>query len=70
MQSDAPLSIVVGTPYFQPAWKYGGPPVTTYQTAAGLAERRHRVRVVTSAFGVPKGFPRDRWLQSDDEFEV
>ncbi|MCK5802383.1 MAG: glycosyltransferase [Lentisphaeria bacterium] len=44
--------------------------MTTYQTAAGLAELGHRVRVVTSALGVPENLPRDRWLQGDDGFDT
>ena len=36
------------TPYFAPAWAYGGPPRVMHDLAVGLAARGHRVDVLTT----------------------
>ena len=36
------------TPYFAPAWAYGGPPRVMYDFAVGLARRGHDVHVLTT----------------------
>src|SRR5206468_4130729 len=36
------------TPYFAPAWAYGGPPRVMYDYATGLAARGHEVEVFTT----------------------
>lgn len=42
------MQILQVTPYFAPAWAYGGPPRVMYDYAAGLAARGHRVSVLTT----------------------
>jgi glycosyltransferase involved in cell wall biosynthesis len=43
-----PFRVVTVTPYFQPAWAYGGIPRLAYGLSRALAERGHEVRVVTT----------------------
>jgi glycosyltransferase involved in cell wall biosynthesis len=42
------LRILQVTPYFPPAWGYGGPPRVMWAYAAGLAGRSHEVTVFTT----------------------
>ena len=42
------MRILQVTPYFAPAWAYGGPPRVMYDYATGLAERGHVVEVLTT----------------------
>jgi glycosyltransferase involved in cell wall biosynthesis len=42
------VRILQVTPYFAPAWAYGGPPRVMYDYAAGLAARGHEVSVLTT----------------------
>jgi glycosyltransferase involved in cell wall biosynthesis len=42
------LRILQVTPYFPPAWGYGGPPRVMWAYAAGLAARGHEVTVYTT----------------------
>jgi glycosyltransferase involved in cell wall biosynthesis len=42
------VRILQVTPYFAPAWAYGGPPRVMYDYAAGLVELGHDVTVVTT----------------------
>ena len=42
------MKILQVTPYFAPAWAYGGPPRVMHAYAAGLAERGHQVEVFTT----------------------
>jgi len=42
------VRILQVTPYFAPAWAYGGPPRVMYQFARGLAARGRRVTVYTT----------------------
>ena len=42
------MNILQVTPYFAPAWAYGGPPRVMYDYARGLAARGHRVDVLTT----------------------
>lgn len=42
------MRILQVTPYFAPAWAYGGPPRVMYDYAAGLAGRGHDVHVLTT----------------------
>jgi glycosyltransferase involved in cell wall biosynthesis len=42
------VKILQVTPYFAPAWAYGGPPRVMYDYAVGLAERGHDVDVLTT----------------------
>ena len=42
------MRILQVTPYFAPAWAYGGPPRVMYDYATGLVDRGHEVSVVTT----------------------
>jgi glycosyltransferase involved in cell wall biosynthesis len=42
------VRILQVTPYFAPAWAYGGPPRVMYDYATGLAARGHEVTVFTT----------------------
>jgi glycosyltransferase involved in cell wall biosynthesis len=42
------MRILQVTPYFAPAWAYGGPPRVMYEYARGLARRGHLVDVFTT----------------------
>lgn len=42
------MKILQVTPYFAPAWAYGGPPRVMYDYAAGLVARGHDVDVLTT----------------------
>jgi glycosyltransferase involved in cell wall biosynthesis len=42
------LRILQVTPYFAPAWAYGGPPRVMWEYASGLVERGHEVDVFTT----------------------
>jgi glycosyltransferase involved in cell wall biosynthesis len=42
------VRILQVTPYFAPAWAYGGPPRVMYDYATGLAARGHEVTVLTT----------------------
>ena len=42
------MRILQVTPYFAPAWAYGGPPRVMYEFATGLVERGHEVDVLTT----------------------
>lgn len=42
------MRILQVTPYFAPAWAYGGPPRVMYDYAVGLVERGHSVSVLTT----------------------
>ncbi len=42
------MKILQVTPYFAPAWAYGGPPVTVYHLSQALAARGHEVTVLTT----------------------
>jgi glycosyltransferase involved in cell wall biosynthesis len=42
------MRILQVTPYFAPAWAYGGPPRVMYDYATGLVERGHEVSVLTT----------------------
>lgn len=55
------LSILLGSPYFYPATRYGGPVESQRQLAIRLAARGHRVRVITTGIGVPADIPREAW---------
>jgi glycosyltransferase involved in cell wall biosynthesis len=51
-------------PYFYPAWAYGGQPRSAYELARGLAQRGHRIKVLTTdsigAERVSKGTAAER----------
>lgn len=42
------MRVLQVTPYFAPAWAYGGPPRVMYDYATGLADRGHQVVVFTT----------------------
>ena len=42
------MRILQVTPYFAPAWAYGGPPRVMYDYAVGLVRLGHEVRVLTT----------------------
>ena len=42
------LDILFVTPYYAPAWGFGGPPRVTWDLTRGLARRGHTVRVYTT----------------------
>ncbi|HET9509357.1 MAG TPA: glycosyltransferase, partial [Gaiellaceae bacterium] len=42
------MRILQVTPYFAPAWAYGGPPRVMFDYAVGLAARGHQVDVLTT----------------------
>jgi len=42
------LRILFVTPYFAPAWGFGGPPRVAWDLTRGLARRGHKVRVLTT----------------------
>jgi glycosyltransferase involved in cell wall biosynthesis len=42
------LKIAVVTPYFYPAWEYGGTPRAAFELARAVAARGHHVRVLTT----------------------
>jgi glycosyltransferase involved in cell wall biosynthesis len=42
------VNVLQVTPYFAPAWAYGGPPRVMYDYAAGLVSRGHAVDVFTT----------------------
>lgn len=42
------MKILQVTPYFNPAWAYGGPPRTVYELSKALAKRGHEVIVYTT----------------------
>jgi glycosyltransferase involved in cell wall biosynthesis len=42
------LDILFVTPYYAPAWGFGGPPRVTWDLTRGLARRGHTVRVFTT----------------------
>ncbi len=45
------LCITFVIPYFYPAWEYGGQPRSAYELARALAQRGHRVKVLTTDSG-------------------
>lgn len=40
--------IVIVTPYFAPAWAYGGPPKVLYNLAESLIQKKYHVKVITT----------------------
>lgn len=42
------MKLMIVTPYFAPAWGYGGPPKLLYEFAKAMVGRGHRVEVVTT----------------------
>ena len=42
------MRVLQVTPYFAPAWAYGGPPRVMSDFASGLAARGHEVDVLTT----------------------
>ena len=42
------MKILQVTPYFAPAWAYGGPPRVMFEYATGLVARGHEVAVFTT----------------------
>ena len=47
------------TPYFHPAWQYGGTPRAAFELARALAARGHHVRVLTTDSAGDSRFSRD-----------
>ena len=58
------MRILQVTPYFAPAWAYGGPPRVMFDYAVGLARRGHEVDVLTTDVldGKRRATPRDEVL--------
>ncbi len=42
------MKVIEVTPYFAPAWAYGGVPRSTYELSMGLSRRNHQVTVLTT----------------------
>jgi glycosyltransferase involved in cell wall biosynthesis len=48
MQPNYAVKIRIVTPYFYPAWEYGGTPRAAFELARSVAARGHEVRVLTT----------------------
>jgi glycosyltransferase involved in cell wall biosynthesis len=59
------VNIVQALPFFDPATRFGGPVVQLPLICRALAQRGHRVSVVTTALGVGRDVLRERWLERD-----
>jgi glycosyltransferase involved in cell wall biosynthesis len=59
------VNILQVTPYFAPAWAYGGPPRVMYDYAVGLARRGHTVTVLTTDVldGTHRAVPAEEVLE-------
>lgn len=55
--------IVHATPFFEPAWKFGGPAAQLSAVSRRMAERGHDVRILTSDLGIGPDLPRDTWVR-------
>jgi glycosyltransferase involved in cell wall biosynthesis len=64
------MRVLQVTPYFAPAWAYGGPPRVMYDYAAGLARRGHEVAVFTTDVldGEHRAEPAHEVLEGVDVF--
>src|SRR5712692_10746131 len=58
------MRILQVTPYFAPAWGYGGPPVTVYHLSKALAERGHKVTILTT-----DAFSQTQRLEAEGGFD-
>ena len=52
-------------PFFAPASRFGGVVSQAAKVCALLAERGHRVRVVTTDNQIPEAFPRAQWIDRE-----
>ncbi len=60
-----PLSIVHALPLFDPATRLGEPVAQLRRLCRALAERGHRVNVVTTDLGMGRTLPREQWVERD-----
>lgn len=61
----SPLTIVRAMPFFDPATQFGGVISQSREISRRLAERGHRVLVVTTDNGQGTDTPRDTWVEKD-----
>jgi len=60
-----PLSIVHALPFFDPATRFGGPVAQLRQVCRLLADRGHRVQVITTDLDIGPDLPRQQWVERD-----
>ncbi len=60
-----PLRIVHALPFFDPATRFGGPIAQLRRVCRSLAQRGHRVRVITTDLDIGPGLPREQWVEKD-----